>query len=203
MWIYLLIESSVCTERKCLQQMDKLFKNGIKQGESEIWLVNVSAIWITKQGDRWCDADLFLNRHPEMTAKEVIYLNTCMYMCLWRMWSFGLGLYRFLAPLLVLRLWLADIDSLINQSPRTRTRGQGGVWGMTHTHGLFWGHCYPCFGLLVMSPLGFKAKVGSILFAFCKGKCNVHSLISTPGATPTNLLTASITASHLPTCVFQ
>ena len=24
-----------------------------------------------------------------------------------------------------------------------------------------WGHWYPCFGFLVTSPLGFKAKVGS------------------------------------------
>ena len=30
----------------------------------------------------------------------------------------------------------------------------------------FWGHWYPCFGFLVMSPLGFKARVGSALFAF-------------------------------------
>ena len=28
----------------------------------------------------------------------------------------------------------------------------------------FWGHWYPCFGFLVMSPLGFKARVGSALF---------------------------------------
>ena len=33
------------------------------------------------------------------------------------------------------------------------------------THVLFWGHWYPCFGFLVMSPLGFKARVGSALFA--------------------------------------
>ena len=30
----------------------------------------------------------------------------------------------------------------------------------THVH--FWGHWYPCFGFLVTSPLGFKAKVGTI-----------------------------------------
>ena len=42
----------------------------------------------------------------------------------------------------------------------------------------FGGHWYPCFGFLVISPLGFKAKVGSALFAFCGGKCNVHSLRS-------------------------
>ena len=57
----------------------------------------------------------------------------------------------------------------------------------------FWGgggHWYPCFGFLVMSPLGFKARVGSSLFAFYKGECNVHSLRSTSGATLANLLAA-------------
>ena len=29
----------------------------------------------------------------------------------------------------------------------------------------FWGHWYPCFGFLVTFPLGFKARVGSALFA--------------------------------------
>ena len=33
------------------------------------------------------------------------------------------------------------------------------------THVLFWGHWYPCFGFLVTSPLVFKARVGSALFA--------------------------------------
>ena len=41
-----------------------------------------------------------------------------------------------------------------------------------------------------MSPLGFKARVGSALFVFCKGKCNVHSPRFTPGATLANLLAA-------------
>ena len=36
---------------------------------------------------------------------------------------------------------------------------------LADTHVLFWGHWYPCFGFLVMSPLGFKARVGSALFA--------------------------------------
>ena len=31
---------------------------------------------------------------------------------------------------------------------------------------LFWGHWYLCFGFLVASPMGFKARVGSALFAF-------------------------------------
>ena len=34
------------------------------------------------------------------------------------------------------------------------------------------GHWYPCFEFLVMSPIGFKARVGSALFAFCGGKGN-------------------------------
>ena len=38
----------------------------------------------------------------------------------------------------------------------------------THTHVLFWGHWYPCFGFLVTSPLGFKVRVGSALFAFAE-----------------------------------
>ena len=33
------------------------------------------------------------------------------------------------------------------------------------THVLFWGHWYPCFGFMVTSSLGFKARVGSALFA--------------------------------------
>ena len=28
---------------------------------------------------------------------------------------------------------------------------------------LFWGHWYPCFGFLVTSPLGFKARVGCLI----------------------------------------
>ena len=48
----------------------------------------------------------------------------------------------------------------------------------------FWGPLVSLFfGFLAMSPMGFKARVGSALFAFCEGKCNVHSLRSTSGAT--------------------
>ena len=47
----------------------------------------------------------------------------------------------------------------------------------THSHVLFWGHWYPCFGILVVSPLGFKTK------AHCGSKCNIHSLRFTSGAT--------------------
>ena len=42
------------------------------------------------------------------------------------------------------------------------------------------------------SPLGFKARVGSALFAFCGGECNVHSLRSTSGATLADLLAAGV-----------
>ena len=58
------------------------------------------------------------------------------------------------------------------------------------THVLFWGHWNPCCGFLVTSPLGFKAKVGSALFAFYGGECNVHSPRSTSGATCADLLVA-------------
>ena len=44
----------------------------------------------------------------------------------------------------------------------------------------------------MMSPPGFNARVGSALFTFCGGDCNVCSLRSTPGATPANFLTVSI-----------
>ena len=70
------------------------------------------------------------------------------------------------------------------------------VFGRTYTHVLL-----SCFGFLVTFPLGFKARVGSTLFVFCRDKCNVHSLRSTFGATLADLLTASITASYFPTCI--
>ena len=63
----------------------------------------------------------------------------------------------------------------------------------------FLGHWYPCFGFLVTSPLGFKARVGSALFAFCGGECIVYSPRSTSGATHADLLVASVTASPVPT----
>ena len=68
------------------------------------------------------------------------------------------------------------------------------------THVLFWGHWYPCFGFLVTSPLGFKARVGSALFTiFCGGECNVHSPRFTSGATLADLLAAGaqpVTSPH-------
>ena len=39
------------------------------------------------------------------------------------------------------------------------------LFGRTHSHVLFGGHWYPCFGFLVTSLLGFKARAASALFA--------------------------------------
>ena len=43
------------------------------------------------------------------------------------------------------------------------------------------GHWYPCFGLLVTSPLGFKARVGSALFELSGG---VHVTLHVPWDSP-------------------
>ena len=48
------------------------------------------------------------------------------------------------------------------------------------------------------SPLGFKARVGSALFALGRVVRNIHSLRFTSGATPLPVYNASIAASHLP-----
>ena len=45
----------------------------------------------------------------------------------------------------------------------------------THVH--FWGHWYPCFGLLVMSPLGFKARVGSLIRTW--QRCTWYTFLET------------------------
>ena len=65
-----------------------------------------------------------------------------------------------------------------------------------HVH--FWGHWYPCFGLLLTSPLGFKARVGSALFELCGGVCDICSLRFTSGVTPLPVYIASIAAGHFP-----
>ena len=66
---------------------------------------------------------------------------------------------------------------------------------------LIWGHWYPCFGFLVTTPLGFKARVGSALFA-CFVEANVMYIPrSTSGATPADLLTVNIAANHFLTCI--
>ena len=55
------------------------------------------------------------------------------------------------------------------------------------TLGYFWGHWYPCFGLLVTSPLGFKAKVGSALFALGGGVRDIRPLRFTSAFLFTNI----------------
>ena len=56
-----------------------------------------------------------------------------------------------------------------------------------------WGHWYPCFGLLVTSALGFKARVDSLA---CFLACMLF-LRFTSGAIPADLLTASMAAEPL------
>ena len=63
---------------------------------------------------------------------------------------------------------------------------------------LFVGPLIPCFGLLVTSLLGFKARVGSALFALGGGVRNICSLRFTSGRTPLPVYNASIAASRLP-----
>ena len=47
---------------------------------------------------------------------------------------------------------------------------------LADTHVLFWATGTPVFGISGDISSGFfKARVGSALFAFCGGKCNVHS----------------------------
>ena len=51
---------------------------------------------------------------------------------------------------------------------------------------------------------GFESHSGfCFICLFCGGECNIHSLRSTSGATPADLLTTSIAASHFPTCINQ
>ena len=49
-----------------------------------------------------------------------------------------------------------------------------------------------------MSPLGFKARVGSALFARGAGIHDIHSLKFTSGVTPLPVYNVSIAASCLP-----
>ena len=46
-----------------------------------------------------------------------------------------------------------------------------------------WGRWYPCFGLLVTSPLGFKARVGSLIHTWQRHMCymfpEIHLLCDT------------------------
>ena len=57
---------------------------------------------------------------------------------------------------------------------------------------------FPCFELLVTSPLGFKARVGSALFELCGGIRDISSLRFTSGATPLPVYIASIAAGRFP-----
>ena len=71
-----------------------------------------------------------------------------------------------------------------------------------------WATDTPVFGLLVTSPLGFKARVGSALFALGEGIRVAHYLRFTSGATPADLLAANmaaepISSAEFPTCVYQ
>ena len=62
-----------------------------------------------------------------------------------------------------------------------------------------WGQWYPCFGFLVTSPLGFKARVGSSLFA-CFVEVNVMYI---PWDIPLvlHLPTSWWPANHFSTCI--
>ena len=51
----------------------------------------------------------------------------------------------------------------------------------------------PCFGLLVTSPLGFKARVGNLIYAWQRHTC-YSSMRFTTGVTPADLLAASMAA---------
>ena len=57
---------------------------------------------------------------------------------------------------------------------------------------------YPIFGPLVLLfwisgeiSSGFQSQSGFYVICFCRGECNIHSLRSTSGATPTNQLTGT------------
>ena len=65
------------------------------------------------------------------------------------------------------------------------------------TRVLFWGHWYPCFGFLV-SLLWISMPKRVLPYSlFCGGKCNIHSMRSTSGATGANLLAAQLVTSHM------
>ena len=58
-----------------------------------------------------------------------------------------------------------------------------------------WGHCYPGFGLLVTSALGFKARVDFSLACFL---AYVLVLRFTSGVTPADCIEVSMAAGHIP-----
>ena len=63
-------------------------------------------------------------------------------------------------------------------------------WTQVH----FWGHWYPCFGLLVTSPLVSK-PAWAALFTLGGGICDIRSPRFTSGATPLPVYMASIATS--------
>ena len=85
------------------------------------------------------------------------------------------------------------VNSSKNDAATPNVRILASKWGH---ESFLWGHWYPYFGLLVTSPLGFKARVGSTLFELSGG---IHvtltcSLRFTSGVTPADLLAASMAA---------
>ena len=60
----------------------------------------------------------------------------------------------------------------------------------------FWGHWCPCFGLLVISPLGLK-KEWAALFTLGRGTYTTHFLRFTSGSTPAYLLVSSMAAKPI------
>ena len=68
------------------------------------------------------------------------------------------------------------------------------------THVLFGGHWYPCFGFVVTSSLGFKARVGSVIFT-CFVEANVKYIPQDPPLVlyvPTSLWPAAqLASSHI------
>ena len=60
----------------------------------------------------------------------------------------------------------------------------------------------PFFGFTVMCSLGFKARVGCLIH-IVEANVIVHSLRSTSGTTPANLLTADMAIGPVHTCCCQ
>ena len=72
------------------------------------------------------------------------------------------------------------------------------VFGQTHTHVSYFGST----GTPGDVSSGFQTHSGFCLICMLQASVMyIHSLRSTSGATPANLLAASIAASHFPTCI--
>ena len=65
------------------------------------------------------------------------------------------------------------------------------------------GHWYTCFELLVMSPLGFKARVDSLICAWLRCVCATCSLRFIFGVTPADLLVDSMAAEPISSMYLQ